>query len=457
MAETENTGETAGPRRPARFERILSDMRSARTAFQEGRMPESDYIARIIELDRGLTLRLSREFNQRSGFLISLPEEQMTAGYHENVGRRFNRNLPRTGVEKDFIKSLETRSNAPEGFYAPENEIQSRRAILNRMLENHPQLAGMTLADAADLVDKTSRGVETEWKYGEADSTIVISAALTMLDLNRDRIAALNPDLARALENASPTYLQDVVGERLMTRAETDEEFAAWEEQRRDRVVAAIRGDESLMADLGRLKPLLDSRNESEFLAQHRLRDNISQRIAGIYARVYDVPELGNGNVATVYAPAELLRDSEMYGYAGGVPGIRDEEYVVLRSSLYPELLLREPDDTARAAADRFLSTVNEEMRHAVDMLYTDRLASGQLAQDHPAFRHTNLILFNHFNYADGDEAYPKQYIERTAKEAAMEITTPIVDGAFPQPAAPQSQTPVIELPATTIRGGARP
>lgn len=425
---TDRPENTADAPAPSKLEEVLSGMRTARAAFRAGTLSEADYVDRILQLDRNLTARLAGQFNAQSGF---------------------------DALEREFVAALEARSNAAPGFYAPENEIQSRRQILGRLIENHPQLAGMTVADAASIVDRTSKGEQIEWKYGNADALVVLSAAMTMVNLNREQVTRLNPSLSRALDNSAPTYLGDVIGQRLMARAETDSAFDDWESGKRDEVLAAIRGNEALMADIGRLRPLLDSTNEQAFLEQHRLRESISQRMAGIYARVYGVPELGNGNVATVYAPAEAMRENETYGYAGGVHGILGEEHVVLRTTLYPELLLRDPTDTPRAVAEKFLFTVNEEMRHAVDGLYADRLVNDTLPEDHPAFRHTNLIFLNHFNYTNHDETYARQYLERTAKEAAMEVTLGLVDQAFPQPARPQG--PAIELPGMTIQAGAKP
>ncbi len=425
--------DTAAIERPApvKLEDVLAGMRTARAAFQAGTLSEADYVDRILQLDRSLTTRLAGPFNAHSGF---------------------------AALESEFVAALEARSNAAPGFYAPENETRSRREILGRLIENHPQLAGMTVADAASIVDRTSRGEEIEWKYGNADALVVLSAAMTMVNINREQVARLNPGLHRALDNSAPTYLGDVIGQRLMARAETDDAFEDWESGKRDEVLAALRGNEALMTDIGRLRPLLDSANEQEFLEQHRLRESITQRMAGIYARVYGVPELGNGNVATVYAPAEAMQENETYGYAGGVHGIRGEEHVVLRTTLYPELLYRNPTDTPRAVAEKFLLTVNEEMRHAVDGLYADRLVNDTLPEDHPAFRHTNIIFFNHFNYTNHDETYARQYLERTAKEAAMEVTLGLLDQTFPQPkSTARTQGPVVELPGMTIQAGAKP
>lgn len=427
-----NPTDTTAPERPAptKLEDVLAGMRTARTAFQAGTLSEADYVDRILQLDRSLTTRLAGQFNAQSGF---------------------------AAIEREFVAALEARSNAAPGFYAPENELQSRRAVLGRLIENHPQLAGMTVADAASIVDRTSKGEEIDWKYGNADATVVLSAAMTMVNLNREQVARLNPGLNRALDNAAPTYLGDVIGQRLMARAEMDGEFEEWESGKRDQVLAAMRGDETLMTDISRLRPLLDSANEQAFLEQHRLRESITQRMAGIYARVYDAPELGNGNVATIYAPSENMHQSETYGYAGGVHGIRGEEHVVLRTTLYPELLLRNPTDTSRAVAEKFLLTVNEEMRHAVDGLYADRLVNDTLPEDHPAFRHTNLIFFNHFNYTNGDDTYARQYLERTAKEAATEVTLGLVDQIFPQQPPTAAESPVVEMPGMTIQAGAKP
>ena len=447
MAETEDTP-PGPPSQPRTVADILRDMRAARAAFQSGDLAEADYVERILRLDRSLTQGLSGSFNDRSGILIARPLEGAEGTEARASGHGSGLRL--SDAEQQFIRRLETRSNAPPGFFDPENTLASKRLILNRFIENHPQLKSMTLADAVEVVEKTTRGEEVNWKYGDADPVVVASTALMMVDINRESLRTDHPALYRTLQSASPDLIQGIIGNKLMVSVQQDDEFAAWESGKRDQVVAAIRGDETLMADIGRLKPLLDATGDGEFVEQTRLRQSITQRMAGIYAQVYGVPQLGRGNVATFYAPAEKLAQNDTYGYSGGVPGIHNEEYIVMRASLYDELLQRYPRETARDVAGKFLRDVNEEMRHGVDQLYADRVVNEELPADHPAFRHANLIFLNNFNAATGDEAYPEQYTERTAKEAAAEIATPLVDELFP--AQPAEQGQVIELKGMTIR-----
>ena len=153
------------------------------------------------------------------------------------------------------------------------------------------------------------------------------------------------------------------------------------------------------------------------------------------------------------------MLENDIIGQAGGVIGVKNEDYVFIRTTLYPELMLRNPHDTPQEIVESYLNVVNEEMRHAVDNIYGDRLVNGQLDRAHPAFRHTNLIVLNNFNYIPDGDAYRTQYLERTAKEAAAEISAVIAGEIYPQPAPPTSPPAgqTIELQGMTITGNARP
>lgn len=441
------------------FRDILESMRAARDSFFAGNMSNTDYVNRIIELDRRLTLDLTGRFNETSGFQVTLPDAVMAQPYRETLTSEQAASLPSGDQERDIIRALEARTGRPASFFAVENETASRVEILSTLMRNNPQLSAMTLSDAANLILKTSAGERVEWKYGNTDETVVMSAALTMVNLRRQELRTVSPELSRLLERQDPDYVRQTVGARLMGKVMEDEEFLAWEGERRDQVTAAIRADEGIMRDIRSLKPLLDSQNPQELLAQHRLRDSISQRVVGIFARVYDTPELlEGGTTTTTYAPAEKLRDNNIHGYAGGVAGLSRDDYIMMRTSLYPELLIENPADTNREIGEKLLGTVTEEARHAVDNIYSDRLVRGELNADHPAYRHANLIFFNNFNYIKQGNGYEQQYLERTAKIAAAEITALVSADIYPpEPAAPAAPGQTVELPGMTITGNTRP
>lgn len=453
------TPEAEPQTQPARFRDILESMRAARDSFFAGGMSQTDYVNRIIELDRRLTLDLTGRFNETSGFIVTLPDAVAAQPYRATLTEEQAASLPSRDLERDIIQSLEQRTGRPAAFFAIENETASRVELLSTLMHNNPQLSGMTLSDAANLILKTSAGKSVEWKYGNTDETIVMSAALTMVNLRRNELRTVNPELSRLLERQEPDYVRQTVGARLMGKAMEDEEFLAWEGEHRDQVTAAIRRDEGLMNDIRCLRPLLDSQNPQDLLAQHRLRDSINQRVVAIFARVYDTPELlESGTTNTTYAPAEKLRDNDIHGYAGGVAGLNRDDYIMMRTSLYPELLIENPADTDREIGEKLLGTITEEARHAVDHIYTDRLVRGELDADHPAFRHSNLIFFNQYNYINRGTAYEQQYLERTAKIAAAEITALVSADIYPpEPAAPPAPGEAVELPGMTITGNARP
>lgn len=455
--ENKNDGQPASS--AGDFADILSRMRAARSSFLAGELTDKEYIDRTIELDRRLTFNLSGNFNAQSGFLVTQPEGTQYASYRASLSAGQGSALPAHGAETEIIERLQGQSGKPRSFFSPEQEIAARQEMFSRLLRSHPQLASMTLRDAADMVVKTTAGEEVEWKYGDADPSVVMCAALTMINIHRDELQTVNPSLHRSLSASDPDYIRTVVSGRILGSASEDGEFVAWETEKRAQVIAAIRADKTLMADIGKVKPLLDTGSQEEFLAQHRLRDSISQRVLDIYARAYDAPELLRADIlTTTYAPVETMNENDIYGYAGGVAGLNNEDYVFVRTTLYNELLLRDPMDTPREVGEKFLLTLNEESRHAVDNIYSDRLVNGKLDADHPAFRHTNLIFLNNYNYIPDGDSYASQYAERTAKEAAAEITNPIAGDIFPpapEPARPEGQVMVLE--GMTIRGDVKP
>lgn len=468
MAEDTKIGETA-PKTPesGRAEQarsvgeLLADMRAARKSFHEGKLPEKDYVDKIIQLDRSLTIGLTSKFNAQSGFNVTLPERPEYLDYRKTLSGEGAASLPTQDAEQAIIEALRKQSTRPEpAFYTDENEMASRREIMALLLKNHPHLSEMTLADAAQIIDRTSKGEEVDWKYGEASGTVLICAALTMVNISRDELKTVNPSLHRSIEASAPEYIRDVVSDRILGKTEQDEEFVAWEAEKRDQVVAAFRADKSLMEDIAKIKPLLDSQDENDLLSQHRLRDSINQRVLGIYAKVYDTPELLRpGVMNTTYAPIEKLYENDVFGYSGGVSGVKQEDYTFVRTTLFHETLLRDPMDTKSKIGEKFLFTLNEEARHAVDNIYSDRLVAGEMDKNHPAFNHTNIIFFNNFNYIKDGEAYGRQYLERTAKEAAMEVTAVVGGDIFPAPP-PEPLPPgseVITLEGMTIRGNIKP
>ncbi len=452
MAETQETEpQTITPSPPAAgtFGSILEQMRAARTSFLNGTLDEEEYIQRILKLDTRLDQKLSNRFNNKAG----LEDAALDAQSH-----RQNSLLRSVNAEHEIIEALQGTSNAPKGFFDPQNEMRSRNEVLARLIANNPHLGKMTLADAVEVVQKTRDGETANWKYGNTEPRMVMATALTMLDINRERLRTEHPQMYRDLEGSSHEYMHELVSDRVMGEIQQDDEFMAWEGEKRDTVIKQIRADKDLMTDIARLRPLLDSTNERDLLAQHALRDSITQRLGAIYARVYDTPELARGgNIHSTYASINQMMDNEIAGQAGGVIGIRNEDYVFIRTTLHPELMLRNPQDTPQKIAESFLSVVNEEMRHAVDNIYGDRLVDGQLDPAHPAFRHTNLIVLNHFNYIPEGDAYRTQYIERSAKEAAAEITAVIAGEIYPQPAPPLTPPAgqTLELQGTTITGNA--
>lgn len=423
---------------------ILAQMREARRAYDASELSVDDYYNRIIELDQKLTLRLADNFNLRSGIRTALPESQRTEEFRQSLTRPLTRRLPAEDAEQAFIDNIRRRSDAPPDFFKEENEDASGRVILQRYLQGHPQLSGLTYEDAVAIVDDSMPEEEFERKYGHIDLAILGTAVVAVLQTNKDRLTAEHPDIQSQLTEENI----DRFTEDLMTSVTEDAEFLAWEEQKRAQILSAVTRDRDLMRDIAALKPLLDCTDERDFQRQHRLRESIAEDMASIYRRVYDVRGLNDRTVMTTYAPMERTSDDRIIGLTGGVPGIRRDDYAIIRNTLYRELLEEPAISGDRDVTSDYLQTVMEELRHSVDLHYTDRLVEDRIPEDHPTFRHTNLILLNRIYYAEEGEGYSQQYVERTAKESARLIAEDVID-ALPQPAGTPQPGPATPDPVT--------
>ena len=435
-----------------RLGEILAKMRAARTEFQEGSLTRIQYYEKIMDLDQDMTLRLADRFNRQSGFtsmrpgtpfrmfrnrtpeiIISLSEEELSDDFRAQLGRSLRHRMPDNNPEETFIDRLRARSDAPDGFFDEENLASSGKMILDEFTENHPQFSGFSYETALELIDGELSIEDAQTRFGNAEEGMVYAITLATLQTNIDRLKAERPEIAEEIEKDKVT-LEEVIAEDFLVDVETDEEFEAWEAQKRTQIVDAIRQDSGLMEDIGRLKPLVDCENENDFLRQHRLRTEIARDMTEIFARVYDIPELRDRDVLNVYASMQKMEDDGTVAYANGIPGITDDEFVVIRHSLYRELLVEDPQETDNAVTKAYVSTVSEELRHAVDMQLAERLVNDDIDPDHPTFRHANLIFANKFYYTEDEDYYADQYVERTAKETAGFISSMIGNEVEPPP-----------------------
>lgn len=437
------------------FVSFVERLKALRDDYDAGKISSDNYVQQILTLDDNLTKHLKNKFNNVASFLVSTPEPKAkainakSAGGVSSTGKQIQE--PQN-IETRIIKQLEAKSDQPASFYTQANEAASRQKIVQWFFDKHPQLSTMTLSDAVALAEDTANGRTPTWKYGEADARVVLSAALTMMDNNKDRLRKEFPDMYAKITSGTFS-IQKTIAEKFMVSAQDDDEFAAWETQRRNQIIAEIRKDRSLMQDIASIKPFLQSSNENDFLKQHQVRDKIADRLTQIYAKVYDLPDLKPESVTTVYASISKVAEEQRFAYAGGVPGVHGEDHAIIRNSLFLELMSDNPIKTNQDATYDFLQTIHEELRHTVDHRYTDLLVDDKLDQSHPAFRHTNLNFFNRLYYTNNPEFYSRQYVERTAKESSFELTQETIDDIFPQKQNPHpNQSPTLELPTTTIR-----
>ncbi len=448
MAETEEEQQqdrqTVTPPQE-RLTELLAQMREARRAYDASEIQVTDFYNRVIDIDRRLTLRLADNFNLRSGLRTALPESQRTEEFRNGLTRNLSRRIPADDIEQTFMDRIRRRAGASPDLFREENAEANGRLVVRNFIQNHPQLSGFTYEDAVRIAQDGMDDAEFARKYGGVDETVMASAVLVILELNKDRLKAEHPELQAEIDRTGLWAM----GRQLMVDAPEDEEFKAWEEQKRQQIATAITGDKGLMRNIAALKPLLECTDERDFLRQHRLRESITRDMTDIYRRVYNIPELSNRNVLTVYAPLERAAEDDLIGHAGGMPGLRRDEFAVIRNSLYRELFLAQPTNSDRDITSNYLQSVSEELRHSVDLNYLDRLVNDKMRADDPAYRHTNVVFMNKFFYSDTLPDYSNQYLERTAKDSAAAIAEQVMDklpeqssAAIPAPAVTQAVTP---------------
>lgn len=429
MADPADGVEVIGPMDTTRpLAEILSDMRTARDNYQAGHFGTNEYVDQVLALDEQMTFRLARSFNRDSGFDMALSGNQLSSEFRADLPDEIRSRLPSADLEENFLENFERGSSDPDLMRLQGIEaMKVLKVSLQRILEDHPQLDAVSPEDARAVGQRRMSGAEFEEKYPDIDPDLVGVAVLA-------RIMA-DDNLSLADTKQIHTNALEFIGNTLMVRLEESDEFTAWENQKREQIIAAIRSNEPLMHDIANLHPLLDSVSENDFRQQHELRSGIMDQLTGIYAQVYKLPDLTPDQVGQFYSPLDkLLDDKGMLAYAIGTPGITGEDAVVVKTQLFTELFSTNMNETDNAVTAHFLTTAFEELRHTVDLRYTDHLANEEMDADHPAFDHTTNIAMNRWFLTQDQGFYDKQYMERTAKASAAMLTNNLI-ADIPAPA----------------------
>lgn len=210
--------------------------------------------------------------------------------------------------------------------------------------------------------------------------------------------------------------------------------FTQWNDQKQTEVMGALQNDPDFMTGLAEVKRAHELETAEDFKNQYDLRDALTSEVAQAYAQVYGF-ELSE-NEARVKM-VQSFDDNIAIGLKikGVVSYDIGQEGESVMSVLYDPLYeVREGLDNNAEALNDFLLTVMEEATHLRDLHIADKILTGELTPDDPAFSHGLIITLNSWVY-DNNDFYAEQYIERTAKADAALMVETLKKDVYPSPA----------------------
>lgn len=464
--------------------KAIQSMAHAREQFDDGEISADDFLEKLKKADDNLSKRITQLFNQRSDLVVyqsrSAPDAEDST------------------IDRISAKHYRE-SDAPEGFLSPDYDRYDHSIrVLNAIKDSHPETKNIDLDEAVKIIAENQGAPateENELKLVAAHTTIhwnirnlnddhvdTLQNALKLIpgdDFNKlklyaDQIAQ-HPEndpiphrnafkklnLENNLINAIEQKAQEEIAYGTMTKTRPSEEYLMWETEKQEEIVEAVENDPDLLTKLSQVKAWKEIENETEILQQQAIKHEIALDFAKIYSDVYGV-EIKDSEIHTLYTSVrQQMNETGFIGQARGIPGFSQDDHVFLKHTPSHEFNTEDAINTSADAAKDLLLTVNEELRHTVDMRYIDMLANGQMPKDHPALEHTTKIFFNQSYYISSDgpapagkteedviRGYETQYTERTAKDAAGYIAGYITDYAlYPQD---ENTTPPKQEAATT-------
>ncbi len=416
--------------------------------FKDGVLPDgfrATESQRILS-DKILTQYLQKNFNEEAGIpmdRMDLRKTEITdieaiiiAANDKNWQPDYSE-----GLVSDTVKSVSAlifgeEQKTPEQLLSDQNAIAylnedkdaNARSAVENIIAHIPSLAGFSLDDAKGIARADLSGVDNGadilTKFPDADPNTLRAVAYSILHVN----AVDDEDLqGQDFDETARGYMHYAHDE--------GDAYDAWEMARRTEIINAITSNPEIMADMALIRAPGNIETASDLQAQFRVRERIADAITVVAAKSYGMSDILTGDDVTVVhkSRADIEAGRELgYMSSSGVPGILNDETIILRYNPAYFLMERPPQFTQTDSEEVgfFLESVLEEIQHGIDHIQTDRLVLGTLPEGVPLEHHATMSALNRVTYSDDDgyKAYSTQYVEKTAKIIAADVASQVVD-----------------------------
>lgn len=285
-------------------------------------------------------------------------------------------------------------------------------------------------------------------KFSNSNPDILMSAAYLLLAGSKDELQESYPDFAAKHEELG-TDFSDMASINILYSAQDNSAYDNWAKAKQSEVISAIEQNPKIMDALQKIRAPDNIHSEQDIKEQYIIRNDISGELAGIYAKVYDMPTLDKDDVHLSHRSFDDYNSGYSTAYASAwstVPGVKNDEAIFMTYNPVVDIIRGKGIETSDLdSMHRFLKTAIEEFQHVTDNIYGDKLLGGELKSDHPAFDHTSLTILNTLDYTESSsdhEGYLAQHVERTAKVAASQVTETLIKHIVQPETAPTPVNP---------------
>lgn len=389
------------PSKDDTFKRTMDSMRAAQDSYLAGTIDQKAYEKELVRLDYDLSGQIKSTFNAQSGIMLARP--QYSVG-----GFEFGDDIDLRASMKDQHKKF---VHGSDGF---END----RDILDALRKNSPDLAHLDMEQSA-LVLRAHIAGDTV-----ADTRTLLFASLYVKS-DPANIKEVDPALASYVKAGDgAAKINSYIIFNGVYQNPTPDEFKSMEAEQRKTLLKAMNDHPNLNERIAQIEPLTQINSKEEFKAQYDLRHEIAQDIAEIYGKVYNMPNITREDVYSPYLEYTDDKKLEHLAFQASThgTGVQNDEFIALNSNITAEFFHASPIKTNQQAANAFLNTVHEELKHLVDEIYAEDLLAGRMKPDAPAHVHAQMIAMNALFMGSDGQIYEKQYLEKTAKAHAEEV-----------------------------------
>lgn len=303
------------------------------------------------------------------------------------------------------------------------------RRSVQKVIDARPDLEGFTLDHAIALAKGDEEAQSVREQFPDANPDIMMAVAYTLLDNNMEAVGQRDPRFY--LDHRGESFAE-MAAVNIFYGQQDNEAYSAWEASKRSEVIERISASHEIMSALNDIRSGNHVNSIEEVEEQYVARSTVAKGIADIYADVYGLDTFDSDDVSVAHKSLKNFRAENVNGVAWSTEvGVEGDEAVVLFHNPYQHLMVgSNPEDTNEEARASFLYTTVEEMQHTADKIYGDKLVNGDISAEHPAYDHSTLITLNSLNFMSPGrdrEGYEEQFIERTAKEVADDVSSQVV------------------------------